>query len=313
MAEFKEVKQLVIHGNKSRAKSQGYTQAADGDYTADPGHYNGNPAFCMYLRLSNFRRNFDGSVQCDIAAGDAYLCKFPMKGSHYFGYSFKIYAAIYVGNPASFNINSPVSSKTQLISKPSSARTWSSGQYKTTTSHTIYADNPGDSDVYIVVYNISKCSCNQTNKARPVAFLKINEYIPETENPYIWRYKYEDLRNEALAPSDWSTHYDDYFTKVTVDSTEYTRNTIASWTDAKAQPTGLYKGLWYLTEPVWVYKYTSISIAHRPTDWDTNWMDYCIRPDTTKEVYERNTIEDWSTASAQPGGLYKGEWQSASH
>ena len=305
--------QLVIHGNKSRAISQGYTNAVNGDYVADPGHYNGNPAFCMYLRLSNFRRNFDGSVQCSINAGDAYLRKFPMKGSHYFGYSFKIYAGIYVGDPQQFDLSSKVYGKTQLISKPASQRTWSDGYKKTSSTITLYADNPGDNQVYVVVYNISKCSCNQTNKARPVAFLEIDNYIPQTEDPYVWRYKYVNLSNEALEPADWSTNYGDYCTKTAVGATTYKRNEISSWVDAKAQSTGLYKGVWYLTEPVWEYRYTPTSTGHKPANWDTNWMDYFTHVSVDSNLFTPNTESNWSIARSQATGLYTGGWVSVSN
>lgn len=308
-------KQLVIHGNKSRAKTQGYTKAQDGDYTTNPGHYNGNPAFCMYLSLSKYKWNKDGSIQCTIPAGKAYLCKFPMKGSHYFGYSFKIYAGIYVGNPANFSSSSKIYSKTLLLSKPASAKTWKAGSYKTTKDITIKTSAvTSKSNIYVVIFNVSKCSCNQTNKARPVAFLSISSFIPDQptpqDHPYIWRYRYVDI-SSGSKPTDWETNFGDYCTKTAVDASTYQRNVETSWTRAKSAETGIYRGEWYLTVPIHVYDYSKVT--SKPSDWSTNYRDYCIRPDIDSNVYERNTLSDWNAASAQPNGIWKGQWIAAAN
>ena len=321
MADLPKFKQLVIHGNKSRAKTQGYTSAVNGDYTKDPGHYNGNPAFCMYLKVDKLQRSTNNSVKCTINAGHAYLCKFPMSGSHYFGYSFKIYAGIYVGDPADFTTSSKVYSKTLLLSKPASARTWKSGYAKTTKDIKITsgADAVTKTKVYLVIFNVSKCSCNQTNKARPVAFVKLDTSSiapaptpgPEPETlPYVWRYRYVDISGGSK-PSDWDANYGEYFTKTEVDAVTYTRNTQSSWTNAKSaeqQPTGIYRGEWYLSQPI--YQYTYSQVTTKPGDWSTNWNDYCTRPDRSTPVYVRNTMSSWDAAKQQTNGIWKGEWKS---
>lgn len=75
-----EVKQLVIHGNVARAHQMGYTQAVRGPRDSDTievlkkvypesadlvgtgGHPYGNPACCMYLKITDFFRNADGDI-----------------------------------------------------------------------------------------------------------------------------------------------------------------------------------------------------------------------------------------------------------
>ena len=202
MAEdFPRIEQLVIHGNVSTAKSQGYTKATSVD--GAEAHYSGNPAFCMDLKVGQFKRNPDSSVQFTIEW--AKLCKFPAKGSHYFQYKFSIYAGIYVGKWATFKNagfpDSMVQCKTLLFTKPSGSanQTWAYGKYQAT-NVTISAMNvpwrlDPDEHIYLLIYNYSKCSCNQTNKNRPVYWQELDEYIPDIR-PYIWRYTQIDANTQ---------------------------------------------------------------------------------------------------------------------
>jgi hypothetical protein len=112
-----------------------------------------------------------------------------MKGSHYFGYSFTIYAGIYIGEWASFD-ESKVYSKTKLFTKPGSAKTWSASAYRAS-NIIISAPNPGNDPVHLVIYNYSKCSCNQQYKNRPVFWADMDPYIPDM-NPYIWQMQEEN-------------------------------------------------------------------------------------------------------------------------
>ena len=107
--------QLVIHGNRRRALQFGYTNPKDmttidpdeiailkrylGDAFMDGGgHYFGNPAFCMHLKISDFFRQADGTIGCTIQ--EAWLDKFPYKPwSEIDGYGYKT-AGTYPGyNP----------------------------------------------------------------------------------------------------------------------------------------------------------------------------------------------------------------------
>lgn len=200
MAEFDVFEQdnIVIHGSVNLARSQGYSGAVGvenfdgGAYSSyASGHYNGTPAFCMYVKLENFKRNPDFSVQCTITR--AFLDKFPASGSHYFGYGFEMYAAFYIGDlPASSSQwdSSKIKGKTWLFWKRGSGksggpRQWSRG-YCEVNNVTITAPNPSNEKVYFLLFNQSYCTCNQAYNDRPVFIANLEAYIPSI-NPYVWQ------------------------------------------------------------------------------------------------------------------------------
>ena len=191
MVEFDtyERNHIVIHGNASRAYEQGY-QVPYPYEVAGSGHYNGNPAFCMYLRLEDFKRNPDLSVQCTIK--DAYLNKFPAQGTHYFSYGFEMYAAFYIGelpsDPSQWD-SSKIWGSTHLFWKKGTSsggpKTWSE-YYCRVQNITIYAPNPNNEKVHFLLFNQSYCTCNQAYNDRPVFVENMDPYIPSV-TPYVWQ------------------------------------------------------------------------------------------------------------------------------
>lgn len=190
-----EYTELVIHGPKQQAISQGYTQAHGGSYTS----HNGNPAFCMHLKVSDFYRNADKSVGFTIYIASLRDLR---PQSRFFDYPFTVYASVlvgdvndYGGNFADMLANSTPYSKVELFNKPwygdnysdSQRHHWSDGHYKLAAPVELSAPNSQDKKTYIVISILSICNCAQKGIDTPVYIDDISEYIPPPQDGYVWR------------------------------------------------------------------------------------------------------------------------------
>lgn len=174
MADTYEVPYLVIHGPRSNAIERG---APNDSRTVGWGYtsHNGNPAFCMYLIVTDFYRQPDNSIGFTITY--AALRKLPSQG--YFGYPFTVYASLLV--------NGSVRSKVSLFSKPSGVLTWSDQSYKMSGTKTLTAAKFGNGDTCEIRISIlSQCTCAQSGVDTPVFEADFTQYIPPA-TPYIWR------------------------------------------------------------------------------------------------------------------------------
>lgn len=211
-----EIPWLTIHGSRATAISQGYPNAQD-TQSVDPdifppgtefGHFNGNPAFCMYLKLEEFERTVDNIVKCVINPGGAYLRMFPATGqTRRFGYSFTIKAGLYTGilpQDISTIDDSLITGAVDIIVKGLSPyhESWIEPGQSPQTGHdnvyytnsnkiTITSRDTSGTNVYLMIFNYSVCTCNQAYKNRPVFIADITQQIPPA-NPYIWQYQQDN-------------------------------------------------------------------------------------------------------------------------
>lgn len=196
---------LVIHGPLWRAQ-QKYSNADAGlGYTS----HDGNPAFCMHLKISDFVRNTDRSVSCTVYTA-ALRALNPGGQSSFFGYPFDVYIALLIGDVADYGGNYaamlaaiPPESKTHLFSKPASDARWGDYVYGLSGTTTLTCSDPKDKKAYVVVSILSICTCSQAGIDTPVYVDDISQYIPPGAEPYIWRMQHDKDPSVTTGPLGW--------------------------------------------------------------------------------------------------------------
>ena len=186
---------LVIHGPYDKAHARYRAQAiAEGRSAADVDNpdkmiirgwgqtsHNGNPAFCMALRITDFIRKPGGSASCTITTASLRNLN-PSGWNSFFGYEFTVYASISIG---ANNYNNPIVTK-PLFTKPASDARWGDDVYKAS-STTLTAPYQTGQILNIVISIYSMCDCGQAYIMTPVYLDDLTEYIPQEPDPYLWR------------------------------------------------------------------------------------------------------------------------------
>lgn len=226
-SEIYEFNWLVIHGSEDQARLQGYEFCPE-----NPDHeplrgwgetsHDGNPAFCMRLKLSDFLRNPDNSIGLTIE--DAALRKLrrwneasQSWGSPFFGYQFTVYASIIVDDVANYRDYQDMFSRsahygeTTLFTKPASDSRWEDKVYHISAPTEIAIPDPGANRAYLIVSIYSECTCAQKFTNTLVYVDDLERYIPPPKGGYIWRRfgsnAQEDPQGNAINPDkldgDW--------------------------------------------------------------------------------------------------------------
>lgn len=189
------------------------TEDASVDQVA-PGHFDGNPLFCMYIELTDFERTKDGS--CSVTIKDAHTCKYPNWDGFQpdntsfvpdwfepywgdplligFGYSFTLVAAICV--TAADGFTRKYYNETPLFTRTAPSGSlhgrWFEGSQGGSAHEIKLICRAERSDiVYFGIYMECNCTCNQGSGGgaagkRFVYGDEITQWFPEVES-YIWR------------------------------------------------------------------------------------------------------------------------------
>ena len=174
---------LVIHGSISQAQSQGYTNPVGWEYTS----HNGNPAICMALTVSDFKRNADKSCICKISRASIRSLQ---PSTKFFGYPIDVSACIVVGNVDDYHgdykamiDDLPHYGETLLFQKPNGVSQWNDYAYGISEPVTLSIPDRGNNHVYFIISTLSICTCAQNGESVPVYCDNLDPYIPELDAP----------------------------------------------------------------------------------------------------------------------------------
>lgn len=200
---------LVIHGPLDKAQR---------DYRDAPGYsdsecvgfgntsHNGDPAICMKLTVSDFKRTANNKLKCTIYTAELRELR-PTTLGIGFGYPFTVSACFVVAKKetdqskiqALYN-KSKHHGATTLFTKevyewPSANRyLWpdagADGKAKLKEKKTFTMPTPGQGEaVYLFISNLSDCPCDQGGDDVVVFYEELTAYFPSDPDPYIWRFQ----------------------------------------------------------------------------------------------------------------------------